>query len=46
MQPFTPTIEALVTPDIDGSLNDDESKRAFWRAFQALGRWHDALPPY
>jgi uracil-DNA glycosylase len=46
VQPFTPTIEALVTPDIDGSLNDDESKRAFWRAFQALGRWHDALPPY
>ncbi len=46
IQPFTPTIDALVTPDIDGSLNDDESKRRFWRAFQALGRWHDALPPY
>ena len=27
-------------------LNDDESKRRFWRAFQALGPWHDALPPY
>ena len=46
IQRFTPTIDALVVPDIDGSLNDEDSKRRFWRSFQALGPWHDALPPY
>jgi uracil-DNA glycosylase family 4 len=46
VQRFTPTIEALVVPDIDGSLNDETSKRRFWQAFKALGTWYDALPPY
>ena len=46
IQRFTPTIEALVVPDLDGSLNDEESKRQFWQAFKALGTWYDALPPY
>jgi uracil-DNA glycosylase family 4 len=46
VQRFTPTIEALVVPDIDGALNDEESKRRFWQAFKALGPWYDALPPY
>lgn len=46
VQRFTPGIEALVTPDIDACLDTDEAKRRFWRAFQALGRWHAALPPY
>ena len=46
IQRFTPTIECLVVPDIDGSLNDEESKRRFWQAFRALGPWYDALPPY
>ncbi len=45
-QRFTPTIEALVTPDIDASLDDQASKRAFWEAFKALGPWWSELPPY
>ena len=43
---MTPTIEALVTPDIDASLDDQASKRAFWEAFKALGPWWSELPPY
>ncbi len=46
VQRFTPTIEALVVPDIDASLDDEASKRRWWEAFKALGVWHDALPPY
>ena len=46
LQAFTPTIEALVTPDIDASLDDQPSKRAFWEAFKALGPWWSELPPY
>jgi len=43
---FTPTIEALVTPDIDGALDDQGAKTAFWAAFKALGPWWAQLPPY
>jgi uracil-DNA glycosylase len=46
IQRFTPTTDALVVPDLDASLNDEESKRRFWHAFKALGTWYDALPPY
>ncbi len=46
IQQFTPSTEAIVVPDIDGALNDEESKRHFWRCFKALGTWYDALPPY
>ena len=46
VQELTPTIEALVTPDIDGALDEEGSKRRFWKAFQELGRWYNALPPY
>ena len=46
VQQLTPTIEALVTPDIDESLDEESSKRRFWKAFQELGRWYSALPPY
>ena len=44
-QPFTPTIEALVTPDIDVSLDEQSTKTRFWNAFKALGAWW-AEPPY
>jgi uracil-DNA glycosylase family 4 len=43
---FTPTIEALVTPDIDEALDDKEAKAAFWKAFKPLGPWWAELPPY
>ena len=46
MQRFTPTIDALVAPDIDASLDDASAKRAFWQAFKALGPWWSELPPY
>ena len=46
MQRFTPTIEALVTPDVDESLDDQTEKTRFWNAFKALGPWWAEQPPY
>jgi uracil-DNA glycosylase len=46
LQRYTPTIEALVTPDIDGSLDEQPAKTAFWNAFKALGPWWAEQPPY
>ena len=46
LQRFTPTIEALVTPDIDASLDEQGAKTAFWNAFKALGPWWAEQPPY
>ena len=46
LQRFTPTIEALVVPDIDSSLDDQAAKTAFWNAFKTVGSWWAALPPY
>ena len=46
LQQFTPTIEALVVPDIDISLDDQAAKTRFWNAFKPLGPWWAALPPY
>jgi uracil-DNA glycosylase family 4 len=46
IQRFTPTIDALVVPDIDDSLDEQGAKRAFWEAFKALGPWWAELPPY
>ena len=46
LQRFTPTIEALVVPDIDASLDEQPAKTAFWNAFKALGPWWAELPPY
>ena len=46
MQAFTPTIEAMVTPDIDASLDEQSAKTGFWNAFKALGPWWAELPPY
>jgi uracil-DNA glycosylase len=43
---WTPTIEALVTPDIDDSLDEQDAKRRFWAAFRALGDWYAAEPPW
>jgi uracil-DNA glycosylase family 4 len=46
LQRLTPSIEALYVPDIDESLDEEESKRAFWAAFKVLGQWYADLPPY
>jgi uracil-DNA glycosylase family 4 len=46
LQRFTPTIEALVVPDIDSSLDEAPAKTAFWNAFKAVGPWWAELPPY
>lgn len=46
VQRFTPTIDALVTPDIDESLDEQPRKTAFWNAFKALGAWWAEQPPY
>jgi uracil-DNA glycosylase family 4 len=46
LRPFTPTVEALVTPDVDASLDEQAAKTAFWNAFKSLGDWWAALPPY
>ncbi len=46
LQRFTPTIEALVVPDIDASLDEQPAKTRFWQAFKTLGAWWAELPPY
>jgi uracil-DNA glycosylase family 4 len=46
LQRFTPTIEALVAPDIDASLDEQPAKTRFWNAFKQLGPWWAELPPY
>ena len=46
VQAFTPTVDALYTPDIDDSLDEEDAKQRFWRAFKTLGEWYEDLPPY
>jgi uracil-DNA glycosylase len=46
IQRFTATVDALVVPDIDASLDEAPAKTAFWNAFKAVGPWWAALPPY
>jgi len=46
VQSLTPTVDALLVPDIDESLDSDGSKRDFWAAFRTLGEWYAELPPY
>ncbi|MGC2373352.1 MAG: uracil-DNA glycosylase family protein [Solirubrobacteraceae bacterium] len=46
IQQLTPTVDALYVPNIDESLDEQDSKRAFWGAFRALGEWYAAQPPY
>jgi uracil-DNA glycosylase len=46
VQRFTPTIDGLVVPDIDASLDEAPAKTRFWQAFKAVGAWWAELPPY
>jgi uracil-DNA glycosylase len=46
IQQLTPTIDVLYVPNIDGSLDEQDAKAAFWAAFRTLGDWYAAQPPY
>jgi uracil-DNA glycosylase family 4 len=46
VQRLTPTTDALYVPDIDESLDTEETKQRFWSSFRVLGEWYDRLPPY
>ena len=46
LQRFTATIQVLVVPDIDASLDEAPAKTQFWNAFKPLGSWWAELPPY
>ena len=46
IQKLTPSCDALWVPDIDRSLDDEGTKRDFWRAFRTLGDWYADFPPY
>jgi uracil-DNA glycosylase len=46
LQSLTPSIDALYTPSIDESLDEEQAKRAFWSAFRKLGDWYADFPPY
>jgi uracil-DNA glycosylase family 4 len=46
LQQLTPSIDCLVTPNIDDALDEESAKRAFWSAFRVLGEWYADLPPY
>ena len=46
LQRFTATVDALVVPDIDASLDEAAAKTAFWNAFKPVGEWWAELPPY
>ena len=46
VQALTPSIDLIFTPDIEASLDAEDPKRDFWRAFRTLGDWYEDLPPY
>jgi uracil-DNA glycosylase family 4 len=46
VQQLTPSVDALVVPNIDESLDEEAAKREFWAAFKILGEWYADLPPY
>jgi uracil-DNA glycosylase len=46
LQRFTATVDALVAPDIDASLDEQAEKTRFWNAFKVVGPWWAELPPY
>ena len=46
LQDLTAFCKALVTPDIDDSLDEEDAKSEFWKAFRNLGEWFRDEPPY
>jgi hypothetical protein len=45
IQSLTPSIDALYTPSIDEALDEEQAKRAFWKAFRVVGDWYAEFPP-
>jgi len=46
LQRFTATVQALWTPDVDASLDEQAAKTRFWNAFKLVGTFWSELPPY
>ncbi len=46
VQELTSQTAALLVPNIDVALDEEQTKRTFWAAFRALGKWYAELPPY
>jgi uracil-DNA glycosylase family 4 len=46
VQRLAPLLDALYVPSIDDSLDEEDAKREFWRAFRVLGDWWADQPPY
>ncbi|HEX3692892.1 MAG TPA: uracil-DNA glycosylase family protein [Solirubrobacteraceae bacterium] len=46
VQRFAPLMDGLYVPNIDDSLDEEQAKRDFWRAFRVLGDWWAEQPPY
>ena len=46
IQTLTPSIDAIVTPNIDECLDEEDAKRAFWTAFRSRCAWWAEFPPY
>jgi uracil-DNA glycosylase family 4 len=46
LQDLTSFCKALVVPDIDTCLDDEQAKGIFWKAFRNLGDWFRDEPPY
>jgi uracil-DNA glycosylase family 4 len=46
VQELAPQMAALLVPNIDVALDEEQTKRDFWSAFRALGSWYADLPPY
>jgi uracil-DNA glycosylase len=46
LQDFTAFCRALITPDIDDALDEEQAKGEFWKAFRNLGEWFRDEPPY
>jgi uracil-DNA glycosylase family 4 len=46
VQRFAPLMDVLYVPNIDDSLDEQDSKREFWAAFRTLGEWYAEQPPY
>ena len=46
VQELTLQTAALLVPNIDVTLDEEQTKRAFWSAFRSLGKWYAELPPY